>query len=90
MTLVYNKVSFGVWLHLGKDTDCLYIDNIIEDKCKRILSVTMDDLNEQCKYRKYDGLKAHVEQLKYMFAEGKIYYDNIQTKKEFFELIKVL
>ena len=50
----------------------------------------MDDLNEQCKYKKYDGLKAHVEQLKYMFAEGKIYYDNIQTKKEFFELIKVL
>lgn len=90
MTLVYNKVSYGVWLHLGKDTDCLYIDNIIEDKCKRVLSVTMDDLNEQCKYRKYDGLKPHVEQLKYMFAEGKIYYDNIQTKKEFFELIKVL
>ena len=90
MTIIYNKTKYGVWVHFGKDTDSLYIDNIIEEKCQRSISITLDDLDEQCKFKKYEGMKIHVEQLKYMFNEGKIFYNNIQAKKDFFEIIKVL
>lgn len=90
MTLIYNRTKYGVWLHLGKDSDSLYIDEKVEDKCTRVVSMSYDDLNEQCKFRKYDGMKAHIHQLKYMFNEGKMYFDSIETKKALYEVVKVL
>jgi hypothetical protein len=90
LTIMYNNTKYGVWLKLDKNKDSLFIDNFIEEKCERAITITMEDLNEQYKFKKFDGLKAHIMQLKYMFNEGKVYFNSIQTKKDFFEIIKVL
>lgn len=90
ITLVYNGHKYGVWLNMGTEKDSLYIDNVVEEKCDRVVAISFEDLNEQCKYRKYDGLKPHIFQLKYMFNEGKVYFNNMQTKKDFFEVVKLL
>ena len=90
LTLIYNNSSYGVWLHLGKDKDSLYIDDMVEPLCERAITIDMEQLDEKCKFKDYDGLKPHIVQLKYMFNEGKINFNNIQTKKDFFEIVKVL
>lgn len=90
LTLIYNNNKYGVWLHLGKEKDSLYIDEMIEPKCDRAITISMDQLDEKCKFKDYDGLRPHITQLKYMFNEGKINFNSIQTKKDFFEIVKVL
>ena len=68
----------------------LFIDNIVELYCDRILSITLEDLNENYKYIKNTNIKGHIEQIKFYFNEGKVYFNNIDTKKDFFEYIKLL
>jgi hypothetical protein len=90
ITLIYQNKKYGVWLNLGKDSDSLYIDNIVEAECERAVTISMEDLNENYKFRKYEGLKMHLLQLKFMFNEGKVFFNNMQTKKDFYEMVKVL
>lgn len=90
LTIKYNSTKYGIWLSLGTDKDTLFMDTIIEPACERVISISMEDLDESCKFRKYEGLKPHLFQLKYMFNEGKVYFNNIQTKKDFFEIVKML
>ena len=52
--------------------------------------MSLDDLNEQCKYVRNTNFKGHVEQMKYFFNEGKVYFNNIENKKLFYEIIKML
>ena len=90
LTIVYEKQSYGVWLHLGKQKDTLYIDEIVEKDCTRILSVDFKDLDENCKFKNYKGLRLYVDQLKGMFSEGKIYFSTIDVKYKMYEVLKVL
>jgi hypothetical protein len=90
LTINYNKSLYGVWLCLGKTKDSLYIDDMIEKECDRSITISMEELDEKCKFKNYDGLKPHIVQLKYMFNEGKVNFNSIQTKKDFFEIVKVL
>ena len=89
-TLIYNNNTLGVWLCNNKDGDFLYIDNVIEGSCDRVLSLSLDDLNEQCKYIKNTNFKGHIEQMKFFFNEGRVYFNNIENKKCFYEIIKLL
>ena len=89
-TLIYNNNNLGVWLCNNKDGDFLYIDNVIENSCDRVLSLSLDDLNEQCKYIKNTNFKGHIEQMKFFFNEGRVYFNNIENKKCFYEIIKLL
>lgn len=90
LTLKYKGLNMGVWLEFGSTKSTLYIDNIIEKDCERCLSVTLDDLDENSKFKNYVGLKAHISQLKFMFSEGNILFNNLTIKKAFFEVIKII
>ena len=50
----------------------------------------MEDLNENYKYIKNTNLKGHLEQMKYFFNEGRVFFNNIDTKKYFYEYIKLV
>lgn len=90
LSIKYEKYNFGVWLELGKDSDRLYIDEVIEKDCQRILAVSLDSLDENCKFKNYKGLKLYVDQLKNMFIEGKVYFSSLEVKEKFYEIIKLL
>ena len=89
-TVVYEGRKYGVWLCGDLKDDYLYIDDIIEEKCDRIISINMEDLNENYKYIKNTNLKGHLEQMKYFFNEGRVFFNNIDTKKYFYEYIKLV
>lgn len=88
-TVVYNGMAFGVWLHNGKE-NFLYVDSVIEKECGRVLTINMEDINENGKYKKHEGMVGYIHQIKYYFNDGKIYFDNIENKKYFYEVIKAL
>lgn len=88
-TVIYNGQQFGVWLCSGKE-QFLYVDNIVEENCQRVITMTYDDINENGKYKKHDGMVGYIHQIKYYFNDGKIYFNNIETKKYFYEVIKAL
>ena len=87
--VIYNGQQFGVWLCSGKE-QFLYVDNIVEENCQRVITMTYDDINENGKYKKHDGMVGYIHQIKYYFNDGKIYFNNIETKKYFYEVIKAL
>lgn len=89
-TVVYNGARYGVWLCSEGKENFLYIDNIIEDKCDRVLTVNIEDIDESGKYKKHIGMVAYINQMKFYFNDGKVYFDTIETKKDFYEYIKVL
>lgn len=89
-TIIYNGISQGIWLCEGEDGYFLYVDNIVEKECTRTLSLSVDDLNENYKYIKNTNFKGHLEQMKFYFNEGKVFFDNIENKKLFYEYIKLL
>ena len=89
-TIIYEGRAYGVWLYDTNRSTCLFIDNIVESNCDRILSFTLEDLNENYKYIKNTNIKGHIEQIKFYFNEGKVYFNNIDTKKDFFEYIKLI
>ena len=70
--------------------NCDNIDEIVEKDCTRILSVDFKDLDENCKFKNYKGLRLYVDQLKGMFSEGKIYFSTIDVKYKMYEVLKVL
>lgn len=88
-TVIYNGHQFGVWLCTGKE-QFLYVDNIIEENCQRVITMNYDDINENGKYKKHEGMVGYIHQIKYYFNDGKIYFNNIETKKYFYEIIKAL
>ena len=88
-TVIYNGHHFGVWLCSGKE-QFLYVDDVIEENCQRVITMTYDDINENGKYKKHDGMVGYIHQIKYYFNDGKIYFNNIETKKYFYEVIKAL
>ena len=63
---------------------------VVETTSATLLSLSLDDLNENCKYVKNTNFKGHIEQMKYFFNEGKVYFNNIENKKLFYEIIKLL
>lgn len=89
-TLIYEGRKYGVWLCEDKKNDYLFIDDIIEEKCDRIITISIEDLNENYKYVKNTNLKGHLEQMKYFFNEGRVFFNNIDTKKYFYECIKIV
>lgn len=88
-TVVYSGMKYGVWLYNGNDS-YLYVDNIVEHDCKRVLTINMEDIDETGKYKKHEGLVNYIHQIKFYFNDGKIYFNNIETKKYFYEVIKAL
>ena len=88
-TVVYSGVKYGVWLYNGDDT-YLYVDNIVEHECQRVLTINMEDIDETGKYKKHEGLAGYIHQIKFYFNDGRIYFNNIETKKYFYEVIKAL
>ena len=88
-TVLYNGQYFGVWLVNEKES-YLYVDDIIEPNCSRVITMNMEDINENGKYKKHDGMVGYIHQIKYYFNNGKIYFNNIETKKYFYEVIKAL
>ena len=89
-TVIYEGREYGVWLHDSNKSTFLFVDNISELYCDRVLSITLEDLNENYKYIKNTNIKGHIEQIKFYFNEGKVYFNNIDTKKDFFEYIKLI
>lgn len=88
-TVVYNGQRYGVWLHNGDET-FLFVDTIVEKECKRVISMNMEDIDETGKFKKHEGMSGYIHQIKYFFNDGKVYFDNIETKKYFYEVIKAL
>lgn len=88
-TLVYNGQQFGVWLCTGKE-QFLYVDNIIEPNCTRTITMNIEDINENGKYKKHTGMVGYIHQIKFYFNSGKVYFNNIETKKYFYEIVKAL
>lgn len=88
-TVVYNGMRYGVWLN-NEGEGSLYVDQIIEKDCQRVLTINMEDIDETGKYKKHEGMAGYIHQIKYYFNDGKIYFDSIDTKKYFYEVIKAL
>ena len=88
-TVVYDGHKFGVWLCEDKE-QFLYVDNIVEEECQRVITMNMEDINENGKYKKHEGMVGYIHQIKFYFNDGRIYFNNIETKKYFYEVIKAL
>lgn len=88
-TVVYDGMKFGVWLCYD-DENYLYIDDIIEPNCSRVITINMEDIDETGKYKKHEGMVGYIHQIKFYFNDGKIWFNNIETKKYFYEVIKAL
>lgn len=88
-TVVYEGERYGVWL-CNDDESFLYVDNIVEQECSRVLTINMEDIDETGKYKKHTGMAGYIHQIKYYFNDGKIFFNNIETKKYFYEVIKAL
>ena len=50
----------------------------------------MDELEENALYKKSQFLRPRTEILKIYFNEGKIYFNDVVTKKKIYEVIKSL
>ena len=83
---LYNKEKYGCWW--DKKENIYYFDNIIEHKCNTILCVNLDELEEKSIYKKSLHLKPRTEILKIYFNEGKIFFNDVVTKKAIYEVIK--
>lgn len=88
MTIIYENERYGCWY--SKKEGIYYFDNIVEHTCKSILCVSMDELEENALYKKSQFLKPRTEILKIYFNEGKIYFNDVVTKKKIYEVIKSL
>lgn len=86
MTVLYDREKYGCWWN-KKDNE-YYFDDIIEPKCNTILCVNVDELEEKALYKKSMHLKPRTEILKIYFNEGKIYFNDVVTKKAIYEVIK--
>lgn len=86
MTILYNKEKYGCWW--DKKENIYYFDNIIEHKCNTILCVNLDELEEKSIYKKSLHLKPRTEILKIYFNEGKLFFNDVVTKKAIYEVIK--
>ena len=87
--MVYDGHKFGVWLCEDKE-QFLYVDNIVEEECQRVITMNFEDINENGKYKKHEGMVGYIHQIKFYFNDGRIYFNNIETKKYFYEVIKAL
>lgn len=88
--LKYEGKIYGVWsTMINKETE-LYIDNNYEPNNENLLVVNYDELDEKSRFVKSGFLKQHIMILKIMFNEGKIFFDDLQTKKDFYYIIKAL
>ena len=88
MTIIYENERYGCWY--SKKEGIYYFDNIVEHTCKSILCVSMDELEENALYKKSQFLRPRTEILKIYFNEGKIYFNDVVTKKKIYEVIKSL
>lgn len=89
-TVIYNGHKFGVWLCNNNDEMFLYVDDIVEEQCTRTLTMNIEDITENGKYKKHDGMSGYIHQIKFYFNNGKLYFNNIETKKYFYEVVKAL
>lgn len=89
-TIFYEGEYYGVWYNNNFPYDYLYIDKVVEPNCSRLLTVKLDELNENGQYIKNQEVKPYILQLKLFFNEGKIYYDDIDTKMKMYEVIKII
>ena len=90
MTIVYESKKYGVWNRFEEDRCIMFIDEVIEPKCERVISVDYDSFDESCKFKDYKGLKLYTEQLRLMFLDGQVYYSSQEVKKKLYEVIKTL
>lgn len=86
MTVLYDREKYGCWW--SKKDNEYYFDDIIEPKCNTILCVNVDEFEEKALYKKSMHLKPRTEILKIYFNEGKIYFNDVVTKKAIYEVIK--
>lgn len=89
-TIFYEGSYYGVWSYNNFPDEFLYIDKIIEKQCDRVLTVKLDELNENGKFIKNHNIRKYILQLKLYFDNGKIFYDDIETKIKMYEVIKII
>lgn len=88
MTILYEKEKYGAWWDTKENE--YFFDQIIEPKCRSILCVNMDELEEKAYFRKSDNLRPRTEILKIYFNEGKLYFSDVVVKKKIYEVIKIV
>lgn len=86
MTVLYERNYYGCWW--DNKENIYYFDNIIEPKSDKILCVNVDEMEEKALTKKSMFLRPRTEILKIYFNEGKIYFNDVVTKKAIYEVLK--
>lgn len=79
-TLRSNDTEVAVWYDDKAD---FYVDNLVQDSCQYKFAIKDEDLKEGYLSVKNNLKNWRLKQLKQFFHEGRVYYNNQQTKKFF-------